>query len=148
MGRIAQPKPAPPPNPIRNQKRIKAPTPIRSTKKKAKRACPNKECENPRIEDGICVECGTIVDDSNIVSEVQFGENSNGGATVQGSYLAEGQGANRMTGPIAARIGGNGPTSKLQTETTGKLLDRFILFLVLPLEDPYANSVQSSRRHE
>jgi transcription factor IIIB subunit 2 len=99
--------PAPPPsNPFRDQRPIRAPVPVRRSvpAPRPKRACPNKECNDPKIEDGICESCGTIVDDSNIVSEVQFGETSGGAAVVQGSYVgAESSGAR---GPAGLKSGG------------------------------------------
>ena len=98
-------------NPLRqNRREINAPTAIRKpTPARPKRACPNKNCATPDIIDGICHSCGTIVDDSNIVSEVQFGENSSGAAVVQGSYVAADQGGARsMGGPGFGRMGGGG----------------------------------------
>ena len=62
-------------------------------------ACPNPTCDDPNVEDGICHGCGMVVDDSNIVSEVQFGESSSGAAVVQGSYLGADQGGARSLGP-------------------------------------------------
>ncbi|KZT05708.1 BRF1-domain-containing protein [Laetiporus sulphureus 93-53] len=47
---------------------------------------------------GFCVQCGTVVEENTIVSEVVFGETSTGAAMVQGSFV--GQGATR------ARMGG------------------------------------------
>ncbi|TGZ84785.1 BRF1-domain-containing protein [Ascodesmis nigricans] len=45
-----------------------------------------------------CRKCGTIVDDSLIVSEIAFGENAFGAATVQGSFVAHGQSHARTGG--------------------------------------------------
>jgi len=39
----------------------------------------------------VCTNCGHVVNDSFIVSEISFGETSSGAARVQGSYVAEGQ---------------------------------------------------------
>lgn len=39
---------------------------------------------------GFCVACGTVVEESLIVSEVAFGEMSNGAAMVQGSFVGQG----------------------------------------------------------
>lgn len=50
------------------------------------------------------MSCGAIVDDFNIVSEVQFGENSQGAAVAQGTYISADQGAARGVG-IGARPG-------------------------------------------
>jgi len=46
------------------------------------------------------------VDDSNIVSEVQFGESSSGAAVVQGSFLGADQGTARSMGSAFIRAGG------------------------------------------
>lgn len=71
-----------------------------------KRGCKNPACLEPKIIDGICNNCGHIADDSNIVSEIQFGESSSGAAVVQGSFLGADQGAARSMGPAFARAGG------------------------------------------
>lgn len=39
----------------------------------------------------MCTQCGTVVNDSHIVSEITFGENSAGAATVQGSFVGSNQ---------------------------------------------------------
>lgn len=39
---------------------------------------------------GFCVKCGTVVEENTIVSEITFGESSNGAAMVQGSYVGQG----------------------------------------------------------
>src|SRR5690554_6080928 len=44
--------------------------------------CPNKSCTRPNVVDGTCRSCGRVADDSNIVSEIQFGETSGGAAMV------------------------------------------------------------------
>lgn len=107
----------PPPNPIRNQREIRAPTPLlrqaavnnaASQSQPARRACPNKECDAPNVVDGTCRNCGTIIEDSNIVSEISFGEDARGAAVVQGSYVAEGQGSARSMGPAFKRASGAG----------------------------------------
>jgi transcription factor IIIB subunit 2 len=115
------------PNPIRNQREIRAPTPLfrnaaNNTSRPAKRLCPNKECYAPNInEEGTCTNCGTIVNDSNIVSEISFGENSQGAAVVQGSYVGEGQGAARSQGPGFRGAGAAGVgESRLATQREGK----------------------------
>ncbi|TAQ84239.1 hypothetical protein B7494_g7437 [Chlorociboria aeruginascens] len=98
------------PNNIRGMKEIQAPLPPiyrNRPAKPAKRACPNKECSAPRVEDGVCHNCGTVVDDSNIVAEVQFGESSSGAAVVQGSFVSADQGAAKSMGPAFRRAGGS-----------------------------------------
>ncbi|RFU33696.1 hypothetical protein B7463_g2610, partial [Scytalidium lignicola] len=123
MGRPSKPLPPRRPNPISRMKPVREPTksaamaPPRGPL--AQRACPNKECTAPKIEDGICHNCGTILDDSNIVSEVQFGENSTGAAVVVGSFIGEDQGAARSMGPAFRRAGG-GTEDRESTIREGK----------------------------
>ncbi|EPQ52208.1 cyclin-like protein [Gloeophyllum trabeum ATCC 11539] len=52
---------------------------------------------------GFCVNCGTVIEENTIVSEVTFGETSNGAAMVQGSYVGLGQTRARMGGPLGNR---------------------------------------------
>jgi transcription factor IIIB subunit 2 len=73
-----------------------------------KKVCRREDCPGGGIEDGICMGCGTVIDDSNIVSEVQFGENSSGAAVVQGSYLGADQGGVRSSGPGLRGMGNEG----------------------------------------
>ncbi|KAB5578001.1 hypothetical protein GE09DRAFT_1088172 [Coniochaeta sp. 2T2.1] len=71
--------------------------------------CPNKACPNPNVVDGTCQTCGRVADESNIVSEITFGETSSGAAMVQGSYLAADQGGVRINGgPAFRRVAGSG----------------------------------------
>lgn len=58
--------------------------------------CPGCASSNPADFDDsngslVCTNCGTVLNDSQIVSEISFGEKSSGAAIVQGSYVAEGQ---------------------------------------------------------
>ena len=76
---------------------------------KPRQQCPNKNCKNPNVIDGTCRTCGRVADDSNIVAEVSFGENAQGGAIVQGSFLGHDQGGIRpMAGIGHRRVAGNG----------------------------------------
>lgn len=74
------------------------------------RTCPNPTCTDPHVEDcddkRVCTSCGTLVSDSNIVSEVQFGETSSGAAVVQGSYVGADQSHARSSGGGAFKRGG------------------------------------------
>ncbi|KAK7420905.1 transcription factor TFIIIB subunit brf1 [Neonectria punicea] len=74
--------------------------------------CPNKACPKPNVVDGTCQTCGRIADDSNIVSEVQFGETSSGAAMVQGSYIGADQAGVRSMGPAFRRVGGSDDREK------------------------------------
>ncbi|KAI0850657.1 hypothetical protein F5Y00DRAFT_232865 [Daldinia vernicosa] len=72
--------------------------------------CPNPHCSNPLapITDGFCSACGREIDSSNIVAEVQFGENSSGAAVVHGSFVGADQGsASRNLGSQYRRLGGS-----------------------------------------
>lgn len=69
--------------------------------------CPNKKCPNPNVVDGTCQTCGRIADDSNIVSEITFGESSSGAAVVHGSYIGADQAGVRSMGPAFRRVGGS-----------------------------------------
>ncbi|GBE85923.1 BRF1-domain-containing protein [Sparassis crispa] len=52
---------------------------------------------------GFCVQCGTVVEENTIVSEVMFGETSTGAAMVQGSFVGQGATRARMGGPFGNR---------------------------------------------
>lgn len=124
MGRPPKVMPPRRPNPISRIKPIRNPTPVlhnptslarkaaetaaaAGASKAKPRLCPNKECSNPQIEDGICHNCGTIIDDSNIVAEVQFGESSSGAAVVQGSFISAESGTAKSLGPAFRKAGGS-----------------------------------------
>jgi len=117
VGRPTKPPAPPKPNPLRNRKPIVAPVPLhqqrvaaaqaaKAAQRPPRRACPNKECAAPDVQDGVCHNCGTIVDDTNIVSEITFGESSNGAAVVQGSFVSADQGTAKSLGPAFRRAGG------------------------------------------
>ncbi|KAA8567304.1 hypothetical protein EYC84_010335 [Monilinia fructicola] len=86
---------------------------------KSRPACPNPQCNKPQIEDGVCHNCGTVVDDSNIVAEIQFGESSSGAAVVQGAHVGADQGGAQTLGPAFRRAGG-GESNKENTLREGK----------------------------
>ncbi|TVY60649.1 Transcription factor IIIB 60 kDa subunit, partial [Lachnellula suecica] len=119
MGRTTKPVAPRRDNPLRQRREtINAPT-IFTQKAKAasattakkhqskRQGCGDPECDNSVIVDGTCQGCGKIVDDSNIVSEVQFGETGNGAAMVQGSFIGADQGGARSSGPGFPRAGGS-----------------------------------------
>ena len=83
--------------------------------------CPNKSCPNPNVVDGTCRTCGRVADDSNIVAEVQFGENSQGAAIVQGSFLGADQGGVRSAGgPGFRRVAGGGSETRERNHREAK----------------------------
>ncbi|KUJ08096.1 uncharacterized protein LY89DRAFT_789330 [Mollisia scopiformis] len=114
----------PPINPLKNRHQIKNPPAIKNrqstpARKPRPKVCPNKQCNSPNIDDGICTDCGYILDDSNIVAEVQFGETANGAAMVQGTYIGADQGGAASMG-IGGR--GDGQNNRQQTLANGKAL--------------------------
>lgn len=85
-----------------------------------------KRCRNPSCrsvtfgeEEGnlVCQECGTVISEGNIVSEVQFAETSAGGHLQLGSYVGTDQ-AHAANGLVGLRHSGAG--SRDITEATGK----------------------------
>ena len=86
-------------------------------------SCTNKACpkSDVREEDGqkICISCGTVVDESQITSEVTFGETSSGAAAVQGTYVGADQSHARSSVLGSAKITG-GMDSREITESNGE----------------------------
>lgn len=89
--------------------------------------CSNKGCKNPNVENGTCLSCGAVVEENNIVAEITFGEQSNGAAMVQGSYLAADQGAVRSSGGLAFRrtAGGGSEARERSLKEAKTLLQQF-----------------------
>lgn len=105
----------------RGIKPIRNPPPVRGVISKppiakTRRLCPNPACTTPKIEDGYCTSCGSIVDESNIVAEIQFGESSSGAAVVQGSFIGADQGGARSMGPAFRRAGTSEDRERSQRE--------------------------------
>ncbi|KAJ5760689.1 hypothetical protein N7520_007845 [Penicillium odoratum] len=102
-------------------------------------SCPNPGCPAPHIveEEGqkLCTGCGTVIAESNIVSEVTFGESSSGAAVVQGTFVGEGQSHTRSFGPGFQR--GGGMESRELTEANGNTC---ISQLARPLNIPESAS--------
>ncbi|SNX81819.1 related to BRF1 - TFIIIB subunit, 70 kD [Melanopsichium pennsylvanicum] len=96
----------------------------------------------------VCSQCGVVLEESQIVSDITFGENSAGGAVVQGSMIAADQARARVTGPGGfrggyvsesremtisnARIGINNMASALRIPT--HVADRALRFFALALD--------------
>ncbi|KAF7590120.1 transcription factor TFIIIB subunit brf1 [Aspergillus hancockii] len=120
MGRLASLKP---PNltPIKRPQPIGRPQPTKPTTHPKTSTCPNPGCPAPHIveDDGqkVCSGCGTVISESNIVSEVTFGETSSGAAIVQGTFVGEDQTHVRSYGPGFQR--GGGAESREITEQNG-----------------------------
>lgn len=107
---------------LKDRPPMMAPPPInrQSTNKARKqKVCPSKTCNSTRIEDGICIDCGVVVEEVNIVSEVQFGETSSGAAMVQGTYISADKGGATSMG-IGGRGEGGGSRAKTIEEGESK----------------------------
>lgn len=82
----------------------------RAQNKSARYTCPNPSCPAPNIVDDddkrVCEGCGTVISDSNIVSEVTFGESSAGAAVVQGQHVGADQAYAKSMGPAFKKAGG------------------------------------------
>ncbi|KAJ5174641.1 Transcription factor IIIB 70 kDa subunit [Penicillium canariense] len=134
VGRLASLKP-PNPMPIKRPQPIGRPQPTRPTTHPKTQSCPNPGCPAPHIveDEGqkVCSGCGTVISESNIVSEVTFGETSSGAAVVQGSFVGEDQTHVRSFGPGFQR--GGGMESREVTEQNG---NRFINQIARSLHIP------------
>jgi transcription factor IIIB 90 kDa subunit len=99
--------------------------------------CPNDACPNPDIieDDGkqVCATCGVVARESNIVSELQFGETSSGAAAVQGSYVGEGRTHGQSSGGPQPGMGHDGLSSREITAMSAKReIDALIMNLGIP----------------
>nr|POF13121.1 transcription factor iiib 60 kda subunit [Quercus suber] len=83
-------------------------------------------CDSPtpgEDEDGktVCMACGTVLNESNIVAEVTFAEGTNGAAQVQGgSVNANARAANSLGGQANRAFGGGERNAQAQIEANGK----------------------------
>ncbi|KAJ5577657.1 uncharacterized protein N7459_006621 [Penicillium hispanicum] len=120
VGRLASLK-HPTPTPIKRPQPIGRPQAPRPTTHPKTSNCPNPGCPAPHIveDEGqkVCSGCGTVISESNIVSEVTFGESSSGAAVVQGTFVGEDQTHVRSFGPGFQR--GGGMESREMTEQNG-----------------------------
>ncbi|KAJ5211978.1 uncharacterized protein N7498_003624 [Penicillium cinerascens] len=134
VGRLATTR-APTPTPIRRPSLIGRPQPSRPTTHPKTSSCPNPGCPAPHIveDEGqkVCSGCGTVISESNIVSEVTFGETSSGAAVVQGTFVGEDQTHVRSFGPGFQR--GGAMESREMTEANG---NRYINQLARALTIP------------
>ncbi|KAJ5684092.1 uncharacterized protein N7477_000437 [Penicillium maclennaniae] len=129
---------APTPTPIKRPS-ISRPQPPRPTTHPKTSSCPNPGCPAPHIveDEGqkVCSGCGTVISESNIVSEVTFGESSSGAAVVQGTFVGEDQTHVRSFGPGFQR--GGAMESREMTEANG---NRYISQLARALTIPESAS--------
>lgn len=134
VGRLASTKPTNA-TPIKRPQPLGRSQPPRPTTHPKTSSCPNPGCPAPQIvdEEGqkVCTGCGTVISESNIVSEVTFGESSSGAAVVQGTFVGEDQSHVRSFGPGFQR--GGGMESREMTEQNG---NRFITQLSRALTIP------------
>ncbi|ODH34235.1 hypothetical protein ACO22_03128 [Paracoccidioides brasiliensis] len=120
---------------LRNPNPTPIPRPQKTTTYPKPLTCPNPGCPAPNIveDDGmkVCSGCGTVVSESNIVSEITFGESASGAAIVQGTFVGADQSHGRSGGPGFQR--GGGMESREITEQNG---NRYIAQLSRALNVP------------
>ncbi|KAJ7743965.1 BRF1-domain-containing protein [Mycena maculata] len=85
---------------------------------------------------GVCVGCGTVIEENGIVSEITFGETSSGGAMVQGSFVGQGATHARMGGPYGNR--GNSDSRAQTIENASKKIN--MISSVLRLSEMISNA--------
>lgn len=89
----------------------------------ANNECPNPDCNERDVgeEDGqlVCRGCGTVVNDSNMVSEVTFGASTNGTHVLHGTHVAADQTFARSGGAGRGRVSGQMDSREI-TEATGE----------------------------
>ncbi|KAN0083127.1 hypothetical protein V8E54_002215 [Elaphomyces granulatus] len=102
VGRLASLK-NPHPTPIRRPQGSGRPQVTETATPPKTLSCPNPDCPAPHIveDDGqkVCSGCGTVISETNIVSEVTFGESASGAAIVQGTFVGADQSHSRSSGP-------------------------------------------------
>ncbi|KAL2110655.1 hypothetical protein VUR80DRAFT_913 [Thermomyces stellatus] len=133
-GASMRPKALQRPNPVRMMReqeekrqaeRAAAAAAASTTRPSGGQQCPNKSCTKPNVVDGTCRSCGRVADDSNIVSEIQFGETSGGAAIVQGSYIGADQAGVRTFGPTFRRSGGSSDDREKSIREARQLMQGF-----------------------
>ncbi|KAK7554666.1 transcription initiation factor TFIIIB, Brf1 subunit [Phyllosticta citricarpa] len=97
-----------------------APRNNNNTSKPKKQGC----CANPSPLDMdgtmVCENCGNLISESNIVSEVTFGETSGGAAIVEGGFVGNDQRHANTMGTAGRRIGLGGSEGKSTAESNGR----------------------------
>ncbi|KAK7533847.1 transcription initiation factor TFIIIB, Brf1 subunit [Phyllosticta citribraziliensis] len=90
-----------------------------NTKSKKQGCCAN---PSPLDMDGtmVCENCGNLISESNIVSEVTFGETSGGAAMVEGGFVGNDQRHANTMGTAGRRIGLGGSEGKSTAESNGR----------------------------
>ncbi len=112
--------------------------------------CTNSQCTNPNVVEEdlvlVCVSCGSVVQESRIVSEVTFGENPTGGATLQGSHVAADQSYARAPPGQRLKMSG-GMDSREITEANGTYLMRYLAWILLTYRPQEDATLVSCARH-
>ena len=124
-----------PPNrpPVQRLRSIKDPRPSpaetlksvlrQPTTKSGPPTCTNPVCGQSDVasEDGnlVCQNCGTVVRDDHITSEVTFGETASGAAVLQGTHIGADQAFANLSAPRGSKIYGEQDNRKI-AENTGK----------------------------
>ena len=112
--------------------------------------CTNSQCTNPNVVEEdlvlVCVSCGSVVQESRIVSEVTFGENPTGGATLQGSHVAADQSYARAPPGQRLKMSG-GMDSREITEANGTYLMRYLAWNLLTYRPQEDATLVSCARH-
>ncbi|KAJ7471784.1 BRF1-domain-containing protein [Mycena latifolia] len=85
---------------------------------------------------GVCVNCGMVIEENAIVSEITFGETASGGAMVQGSFVGQGATHARMSGPYGNR--GNSDSRAQTIENASKKIH--MIASVLRLSEMISNA--------
>ncbi|KAJ7076019.1 BRF1-domain-containing protein [Mycena belliarum] len=85
---------------------------------------------------GVCVNCGMVIEENAIVSEITFGETASGGAMVQGSFVGQGSTHARMSGPYGNR--GNSDSRAQTIENASKKIH--MIASVLRLSEMISNA--------
>ena len=102
------------------------------TTKSGPPTCTNPVCgqSNVTSEDGnlVCQNCGTVVRDDHITSEVTFGETANGAAVLQGTHVGADQAYTHLSAPGGSKITGGSDSRKI-AENSGK----HMVFLILQI---------------
>ena len=102
--------------------RLDAPITPRFINHRPKPQCRNKECPQSKVGEidgkSVCLNCGFVLQESQITQELTFGEASNGAAIVQGAYVGQDEEVARNPQMAGNRMGG-GMSSREQTERNG-----------------------------
>lgn len=118
-------KPRRTPGPVVRLDSFSRPTsrPPPRSKKQISEDCPNLECgakNSGEAEDGktICKDCGTVISEGNLVSEVTYGLASGGAHVVHGFHVAADAATSRRAAVYADSQ--RKTDSRAQTETAGQ----------------------------